>query len=73
MVVASACSSPAAAPAGSGESGSASGGLVARTATINLGRVPFDVQSDGRFELLNTSSRTVKLTAAPQVKMLEGC
>jgi hypothetical protein len=40
---------------------------------VNLGRVPFDVQAIGRFDLVNTSSRAVKLTAPPQVKMLEGC
>jgi hypothetical protein len=73
LALAAACSTPAGAPPASGLDGDTTGGLVARTATVDLGRVPFDVQAEGRFELVNTGSRLVKLTAAPQVKMLEGC
>jgi hypothetical protein len=69
-----ACSSPApTAPAPSTIVGQAGGGLIPKATAVDLGRVPFDVQVDGRFELVNTSPRMLKLTAAPQVKMLEGC
>ena len=68
-----ACSSPApTAPQSQGDTAGA-GGLVAKAATVDLGRVPFDVQAVGRFDLVNTGTRAVKLTAPPQVKMLEGC
>jgi hypothetical protein len=69
-----ACSSPApTSPPPSTTSGASTGGLVARIATVDLGRVPFNVTSEGHFELVNASARPVKLTAPPQVKMLEGC
>jgi hypothetical protein len=72
ILVASACSAPAPAstpPA----SGTASGGLVAQQASVDLGQVPFGVQAEGRFDLTNTSDQPVKLLAQPEVKMLEGC
>jgi hypothetical protein len=74
-VMLAACSSPSppAAPPPSTISDALTGGLVARTATVDLGRVPFNVMAEGRFELVNTSARPVKLLAPPQVKMLEGC
>jgi hypothetical protein len=50
-----------------------SGGLVARSGVVDLGRVPFDVQAEGRFELVNTGAQPVKVLGPPQVKMLEGC
>ncbi len=59
---------PAAAPAAG-----ASGGLLARSSTVDLGRVPFDKMVEARYELTNTSARAIKLTAPPGVKMLEGC
>jgi hypothetical protein len=70
-----ACTGPTAptAPPLSTTSGVSTGGLVARAPTVDLGRVPFDVMSEGRFDLVNTSGRPVKLMAPPQVKMLEGC
>ncbi len=72
MLVLAACSSPApTAPPVVGVG--APGGLVARISSVDLGRVPFDVPAEGRFELVNTGARAVKLTGAPQVKMLEGC
>jgi hypothetical protein len=72
MLVLAACSSPA--PTAPPDVGvGAPGGLVARISSVDLGRVPFDVPAEGRFELVNTSARAVKLTSAPQVKMLEGC
>ncbi len=68
------CSSPAPAPPPADAStGAASGGLVAKQATVDLGRVPFDKQVEARFELTNTGARPIRLTAQPQVKMLEGC
>jgi hypothetical protein len=57
----------------SNQSITTTGGLVARASTVDLGRVPFDQMAEARFELQNTSIRPVKLLAAPQVKMLEGC
>jgi hypothetical protein len=72
LMSAAACSGPA--PTAQPASGSGtSGGLVARAFSIDLGRVPFDVQAEARFELTNTSTRPVQLNGAPQVKMLEGC
>jgi hypothetical protein len=68
-----ACSSPAPAAPPSQADTAASGGLVASAASVDLGRVPFDVQTVGRFDLVNTGTRAVKLTALPEVKMLEGC
>jgi hypothetical protein len=68
-----ACSSPAPASPPPTTNGVQAGGLVARTATLDLGHVPFNMTTEGRFELVNTSARPVKLTAPPQVKMLEGC
>jgi hypothetical protein len=49
------------------------GGLVAKNATIDLGPVPFNQQSDAIFELTNTSGQPIHLTGAPTVQMLEGC
>jgi hypothetical protein len=49
------------------------GVLVPKSATVDLGNVPFDVQADGRFDLVNSGSQPVKLVSVPQVKMLEGC
>ena len=70
----SACSpaTPAPAPRVTTDATS-SGVLVANSSTVDLGHVPFDVQAEGRFELVNSGSQPVKLLAAPQVKMLEGC
>jgi hypothetical protein len=51
----------------------APGRLVAAQPTIDLGRVPFDVLADARFELTNTGGDTVRLVGAPRVRMLEGC
>ena len=51
----------------------ASGSLVAKSSTVDLGRVPFDVQAEGRFELVNTGAQPVRLLDPPQVTMLEGC
>lgn len=74
VLVLSACSNAASVPATPATSGRASAGvLVAKSATVDLGKVPFDVQTDGRFDLVNSGSQPVKLVGAPQVKMLEGC
>lgn len=73
LALTAACSSPAGTPPSPRPNGDTAGGLVARTAMVDLGRVPFNVQAEGRFELVNAGSRPIKLTAAPQVKMLEGC
>ena len=68
-----ACSTvPTAAPT-SITRGSSSGVLVPKAVTVDLGKVPFDVQADGRFDLVNSGSQPVKLLSVPQVKMLEGC
>ena len=73
-LVLSACSSPASLPAAPAtSSGRSAGVLVAKSATVDLGNVPFDVQTEGRFDLVNSGSQPVKLVGAPQVKMLEGC
>ena len=71
----SACSGAATvAPRSSNSSAaSSSGALVPRSATVNLGNVPFNVQAEGQFDLLNSGTQPVKLLGAPQVKMLEGC
>ncbi len=66
------CSSPAPASPPPTQ-GAQTGGLVARAASVDLGRVPFNVQAEGRFELVNTSARPVKLAVPPKVTMLEGC
>jgi hypothetical protein len=50
-----------------------SGALTANSTTVDLGNVPFDVQAEGRFELVNSGTQPVRLLGAPQVKMLEGC
>lgn len=74
VLVLAACSSPApTAPATTTIGRQAGGGLIPKATSVDLGRVPFDVQAEGRFELVNTSARMLKLTTAPQVKMLEGC
>jgi hypothetical protein len=73
-LVLSACSTGASVPATPATSGGASAGvLVAKSATVDLGRVPFDLQAEGRFDLVNSGPQPVKLVGAPQVKMLEGC
>jgi hypothetical protein len=73
-LVLSACSNAATLPATPASSGGTSAGvLVANSATVDLGKVPFDVQAEGRFDLVNSGSQPVKLVGAPQVKMLEGC
>jgi hypothetical protein len=73
-LVLSACSNGASVPATPATSGGASAGvLVAKSATVDLGRVPFDLQAEGRFDLVNSGPQPVKLVGAPQVKMLEGC
>jgi hypothetical protein len=51
----------------------APGRLIASQPTVDLGRVPFDVMKEARFELANTGGSEVRLTGRPQVKMLEGC
>ena len=77
LLVVSACAgagTTAPAPPGSGSAtGAGSGGLVAKAATVDLGRVPFNQQVEARFDLTNTSGKPIKLTGQPQVKMLEGC
>lgn len=65
------CSSPP--PPAPAAEGGAGGGLVAKAATVDLGRVPFDKQVEARFELTNTGGKPIRLTAQPQVRMLEGC
>jgi hypothetical protein len=50
-----------------------SGTLAATSAIVDLGNVPFDVQAEGRFDLVNSGTQPVRLVGAPQVKMLEGC
>ena len=52
---------------------SAPGRLVAVQLTVNLGMVPFDRMTEGRFELDNTGGDMVRLVGAPKVRMLEGC
>lgn len=52
---------------------SAPGRLVARETTVDLGRVPFDVKTEARFELANTGGEVVQLVGPPRVRMLEGC
>ena len=52
---------------------SAPGRLVAVQPTVDLGRVPFDRMTEGRFELDNTGGDMVRLVGAPKVRMLEGC
>ena len=47
--------------------------LVASSATVDLGRVPFDKMVEAQFELANTGGGAVRLTGAPKVQMLEGC
>ncbi len=74
LLVLSACSSPAPAPpAAAAPDGASPGGLVAKAATVDLGRVPFNQQVEARFELTNTGGKPIKLTAQPRVQMLEGC
>ncbi|MCC6175704.1 MAG: hypothetical protein IT305_10410 [Chloroflexi bacterium] len=51
----------------------APGRLVASSATVDLGRVPFDKMVEAQFELANTGGGTVNLTGAPKIQMLEGC
>jgi len=51
----------------------APGRLVASSATVDLGQVPFDQMGEAHFELANTGGSMVRLTGAPTVKMLEGC
>ena len=72
LLVLSACSSTGTAPATPASSGSG-GGLVAKAATVDLGRVPFNQQVEARFELTNSGAKPIRLTAQPQVLMLEGC
>ena len=73
-VVVSACSNAAPVPTPRVTSEATSSGLlVANSSTVDLGNVPFDVQAEGRFQLVNSGSQPVRLLAAPQVKMLEGC
>jgi hypothetical protein len=60
---------PARVPADAGTPGR----LVASTATVDLGRVPFDELVEAHFELANTGGGTVRLTGKPKVQMLEGC
>jgi hypothetical protein len=73
-VLVSACSNTANAPAAPSQSGATSAGvLVAKSSTVDLGKVPFDTQAEGRFDLVNSGSQPVKLVNAPQVQMLEGC
>ena len=48
-------------------------GLVAAIPSVELGRVPFDRMVEARYELTNVSAQTIKLTAPPEVTMLEGC
>ncbi len=47
--------------------------LLARQATVDLGRVPFERLAEARFELVNTGGGIVRLVGAPTVRMLEGC
>ena len=56
-----------------GTDASAPGRLVAVQPTVDLGRVPFDRMTEGRFELDNTGGDMVRLVGAPKVRMLEGC
>jgi hypothetical protein len=53
--------------------GDAPGRLVAASATVDLGRVPFDKMVEAQFELANPGGGTVRLTGSPKVQMLEGC
>ncbi|MBI2939929.1 MAG: hypothetical protein HYY04_05770 [Chloroflexi bacterium] len=48
-------------------------GLVALNPTVDLGRVPFDRQAVGRFELVNRSDRPVRIVEAPTVRTVDGC
>jgi hypothetical protein len=74
ILVLGACSKPAAIPPAGATAGPKShGALVARSATIDLGTVPFDVVAEGQFDLVNSGNEPVKLVGVPQVKMLEGC
>jgi hypothetical protein len=71
----SACSGTApVAPRSSNSSAASSAGALAPTsATVNPGKVPFNVQAEGQFDLLNSSTQPVKVLGAPRVTMLEGC
>jgi hypothetical protein len=73
-LVLTACSSatPATQPTTT-SAATSSGVLAAKSSTVDLGNVPFDVQAEGRFDLVNSGRQPVKLLGAPQVKMLEGC
>ena len=51
----------------------APGRLIASSATVDLGRVPFDKMVEAQFELANTGGGTVSLTGSPKVQMLGGC
>ena len=51
----------------------APGRLVASSATVDLGNVPFNQMVEAQFELANTGGGTVRVTGAPKVQMLEGC
>lgn len=68
----SVASGPAAKPADAVVS-AAPAGLVAAISSVDLGRVPFDRMVEARYELTNLSAQTIRLTAPPEVKMLEGC
>jgi len=73
-VVLSACSSTTpVTPAAATSAPTSSGALAARSTTVDLGSVPFDVQAEGQFDLVNSGAEPVRLLGAPQVKMLEGC
>ena len=73
-LVLSACSSAApVTPPAATSAPTSSGALTAKSSSVDLGNVPFDVQAEGRFELVNSGTQAVRLLGAPQVKMLEGC
>ncbi len=68
LLLSAGCSSTPTAP----DPGAGTGRVEAQPSALDLGRVPFDVMAEGRFELVNSGGSTIHL-GKPTVKTVSGC